>query len=311
MIGQVQSKRSLIRWRRFIPLYLMLLPGTIYIFINNYIPMAGIIVAFKRFNFQKGIWGSPFAGLDNFKFLFQTNAAWTITRNTIGYNLAFIVLGTFISIAIAILLNEIRRERLKKSYQTIILLPFLISIVVVSYLVYAFLSTESGFINKSILAPLGLPTISWYSDPTYWPIILIVVNTWRFFGYNCIIYYATIVGFDRSYYEAAVIDGANRWQQIRYITLPSLTPTISILTLLAIGRILYSDFGLFYQVPMNSGPLIDVTNTIDTYVYRGLIEMNNIGMAGAAGFYQSLMGFVLVVTVNAIVRKVNKDSALY
>jgi len=304
-------QKRIARVAAYWPLYLMLLPGTIYIIINNYIPMAGIIVAFKKFNFQKGIWGSPFTGFDNFTFLFKTSDAWTITRNTIGYNLVFIVLGTFISIAVAILLNELRHSLSKKLYQTVILLPFLISIVVVSYLVHAFLSTEFGFINKGILEPLGLSHISWYSDPKYWPAILIIVNTWKYFGYNCIIYYATVVGFDRSYYEAAVIDGAGRWQQIRFITLPSLAPTISILTLLAVGRIFYSDFGLFYQVPMNSGPLIDVTNTIDTYVYRGLIEMNNIGMAGAAGFYQSLMGFLLVITVNAIVRKVSSESALY
>ncbi|BBI31983.1 ABC transporter permease [Cohnella abietis] len=304
-------RRSQNRWLQFFPLYLMLLPGALYIIINNYIPMAGIIVAFKKFNFREGIWGSPFSGLSNFKYLFNTNSAWTITRNTIGYNVVFIVLGTIMAIAVAILLNEIRKEWFKKTYQTLILLPFLISIVVVSYLVYAFLSTESGFINNSILEPLGLDRKSWYSDPTYWPIILTVVNIWKYFGYNCIIYFATLVGFDRSHYEAAVIDGANRWQQIRFITIPSLTPTISILTLMAVGRIFYTDFGLFYQVPMNSGPLMDVTNTIDTYVYRGLIELNNIGMAAAAGLYQSLMGFLLVVIVNAIVKKVSEDSALY
>lgn len=304
-------KRTLTRLGRFLPLYLMLLPGTLYILINNYVPMAGIVVAFKRFNFQKGIWGSPFSGLANFKFLFKTDAAWIVTRNTLGYNAVFIVLGTVVAIAVAILLGEIRSDRLKKTYQTIVLMPFLISIVVVSYLVYAFLSTEAGFINNSILQPFGLAPVSWYSDPTYWPVILTLVNLWKYFGYNCIIYYATLVGFDRAYYEAAVIDGANRWQQIRYVTLPSLAPTISILTLMAVGRIFYSDFGLFYQVPMNSGPLIDVTNTIDTYVYRGLIEMNNVGMAAAAGLYQSLMGFILVVVANAVVRKVSEDSALY
>ncbi len=304
-------KKRVRHYLRFIPLYLMLLPGTIYLFINNYIPMSGIVVAFKQYNFQKGIMGSRFIGIKNFEFLFKTKEAWKITRNTIGYNALFIVLGTAIAITVAILLYEIRSELAKKLYQTVILVPFLISIVVVSYLVYGFLSTESGFINNSILKPLGLSKIFWYSDPKYWPFILIIVNIWKYFGYNCIIYYATLVGIDRGYYEAAVIDGCSRWQQVTHITLPSLKPTITILTLMAIGRIFYSDFGLFYQVPMNSGPLIDATNTIDTYVYRGLIELNNIGMSSAAGLYQSMVGFILVVAANYVVKKYSEESALF
>ena len=173
--------------------------------------------------------------------------------------------------------------RWERNIQTLILVPFLISIVVVSYLVYGFLSTDAGFINNSILKPMGKQGIGWYSDPKYWPFILIFVNVWKNLGYNCIIYYATVVGLDASLYESASIDGANRWQRIVHITLPGLKTTIITLTLMSVGRIFYSDFGLFYQVPMNSGPLIDVTNTIDTYVYRGLMELNNIGMASAAG----------------------------
>ena len=308
---QLSRKRFRSRFKRYIPLYIMLVPGMIYLFINNYIPMAGIIVAFKQFNYRLGIWGSEFIGFSNFKFLFQTQQAWIITRNTITYNILFIVTGTIVSIGVATLLNEIRWETGKKIYQTLILTPFLISIVVVSYLVYAFLSTEYGFMNRSILPVLGKDAISWYSQPSYWPFILLTVNIWKYFGYNCIIYYATLVGIDRTYYEAAVIDGANRWDQFLHVTLPSLAPTISILTLMAIGRIFYSDFGLFYQVPLNSGPLIDMTNTIDTYVYRGLIELNNIGMASAAGLYQSVVGFLLVLATNFTVRSISQDSALF
>ena len=299
------------RLKRFIPLYLMMIPGAVYLIINNYIPMTGIVIAFKQFNYGKGIWGSPFIGFKNFEFLFATKYAWVITRNTLLYNVAFIVLGTASAIAVAILLNEIRSSTAKKIYQTTILVPFLISIVVVSYLVYAFLSTESGFLNKTILPALGLEPVSWYTEPKYWPFILILVNLWKGLGYNCIIYYATLVGIDRGYYEAAVIDGANRWQQVVHITLPSLKPTIITLTLMAIGRIFYSDFGLFYQVPMNSGPLLDVTNTIDTYVYRGLMSLNNISMASAAGVYQSLIGFLLVLTANFVVKKVSSENALF
>lgn len=304
-------KRNWGKIRRFIPMYLMLLPGLVYLFINNYMPMAGIIIAFKKYNYSLGIFKSPFTGLKNFEFLFKTKDAWTITRNTLGYNIIFIVLGTVLAIAVAILLNEIRSTMGKKVYQTLILVPFLISIVVVSYLVYGFLSTDAGFINNSILKPMGKEAIGWYSNAKYWPFILIFVNIWKNLGYNCIIYYATVVGLDASLYESASIDGANRWQRILHITLPGLKTTIITLTLMSVGRIFYSDFGLFYQVPMNSGPLIDVTNTIDTYVYRGLMELNNIGMASAAGLYQSLVGFALVLIANLVVRRLDENSALF
>lgn len=297
-------------FKRCLPLYIMFLPGALYLILNNYIPMSGLIIAFKRVNWNKGILGSDWAGLNNFTYLFKTKEALNITRNTLLYNLAFIVIGTVIAITVAILLNEIASSFMKKTYQTIILLPYLISIVVVSYLVFAMLSSETGFVNHTILA--GKDPISWYTEPKYWPAILILVHTWKTFGYNCILYYATLVGIDRGYYEAAVIDGANRWQQIRHITLPCLTPTIITLTLMSIGKIFYSDFGLFYQVPMDSGPLYDVTNTIDTYVYRGLVRLNDVGMSSAAGFYQSIVGFVLVLLANWSVKKIGgEENALF
>lgn len=297
--------------KRYLPLYLMMLPGILYIIINNYIPMTGLRIAFKQFNYSKGISGSKFVGLKNFEFLFKTKDAFVITRNTLCYNIVFICLGTIFAIAVAILLNDIRSVRLKKLYQTVILIPFLISIVVVSYLVYAFLSADSGFINNGILRPLSLEPISWYSTPTWWPLILVIVHLWKGFGYTSIIYFATLVGIDRGYFEAAAIDGATRWQQITNITLPFLKSTIITLTLMSIGRIFYSDFGLFYQVPLNSGLLINVTNTIDTYVYRGLISLNNVSMASAAGFYQSIVGFILVLTANFIVKKVSEENSLF
>lgn len=306
-----KKHRFLKKLKSYLPLYLMMVPGAVYLIINNYIPMTGIVIAFEQFNYGKGMWGSPLIGFKNFEFLFKTKDAWIITRNTLLYNIVFIVLGTVCAIAVAILLNEIRSTRAKKLYQTTILIPFLISIVVVSYLAYAFLSTDSGFINKTILPLFGKEPISWYTTPKYWPFILTLVHIWKGLGYNCIIYYATLVGIDRGYYEAAVIDGANRWQQVIHITLPSLKPTIITLTLMSIGRIFYSDFGLFYQVPMNSGPLLDVTNTIDTYVYRGLMSLNNISMASAAGVYQSLIGFLLVLTANFVVKKLSKENALF
>lgn len=309
--AKVSSGTVQARIRHNIPLYLMFLPGAIYLLINNYIPMAGLVIAFKQVNWNKGILKSPWVGFSNFEYLFKTKEAWNITRNTLGYNIVFIILGTVIAIAVAILLNEITSMMLKKTYQTVILLPYLISMVVVSYLVYAMLSSENGFVNLSILRPLGKQEISWYTESKYWPAILIIIYIWKTFGYNCILYYATLVGIDRGYYEAAVIDGASRWQQIRHITLPELVPTIITLTLMSIGKIFYSDFGLFYQVPMDSGPLYDVTNTIDTYVYRGLIRQNNVGMSSAAGFYQSIIGFVLVLLANYAVRRISKENALF
>lgn len=307
----MSKKKRLNSYKKFLPLYLMLLPGCIYFIINNYLPMLGIVIAFKRVNFSTGILASPFAGLDNFKFLFATKDAWIITRNTLLYNLGFIVVNTVVGIFIAILICEVRNKKAKKMYQSVILLPFLMSMVVLSYIVYALLSTENGLINNSILEPLGLSGISWYSNPKYWPFILVIVNCWKGVGYGCLIYIAGIIGIDPAFYEAARLDGASKWQEIKHITLPSLVPTIITLTLLSIGRIFYSDFGLFYQVPMNSGILQPATNVIDTYVFRALLELGNVGMSSAAGVFQSVVGFLIVMLSNWSVRRLDKDKALF
>ncbi len=306
----MNSKKKIKNIKRYIPIYLMALPGLIYLFINNYMPLPGLVLAFKNYSARKGIFGSDWAGFKNFKYLFATKDAFLITRNTLLYNVAFIVVNLICAVAVAIILSELT-SKAKKFYQSAILLPYLISYVIISYLVFAFLSTENGFINNTVLRLLGKEGISWYTEPKYWPFILVFVNTWRGIGYNCIIYLSTILGFDRTYYEAAAIDGASKWKQITSITLPLLRPTIIMLTLMSIGRIFYSDFGLFYQVPRNSGSLLEVTNTIDTYVYRGLLELGDISMSSAAGVYQSLVGFVLVLSANLIVRRIDKDSALF
>ena len=297
--------------KRFWPLYLMFLPGVIYLFVNCYIPMFGIQIAFRQYNARDGIYGSPWCGLDNFEFLFRMDDAFVMTRNTLLYNLVFIVLGTVLAIAVAIILNEVRSKSAKQVYQTVILIPYLISMVIVSYLAFAFLSSSNGYINNSVLKAFGMEAVDWYTQPQYWPVILVIINIWKGLGYNMILYYATICGIDHTLYEAAVVDGATRWQQIRSITLPSLKSTIIILTLMALGGIFRSDFGLFYQVPQNSGPLISVTQTIDTYVYRGLMQTNNIGMSSAAGVYQSVVGFILVVSANFVVRKLDSESSLF
>ncbi len=289
----------------------MFIPGVVYLFINSYIPMFGIQIAFRQYNAAQGVYGSPWCGFKNFEFLTRTKDAWIMIRNTVLYNVVFIVLGTILAVATAIILNEIRNKTAKQAYQTIILIPFLISMVIVSYLAYAFLSTSDGFINNSLVKLLGKEPIDWYNTAKYWPVILVLINIWKGLGYNMILYYATICGIDGTLYEAAVVDGANRWQKIVHVTLPGLKSTIIILTLMALGGIFRSDFGLFYKVPLNSGPLINVTQTIDTYVYRGLIQNNNVGMSSAAGLYQSVVGFVLVVTANAIVRRIDNESSLF
>lgn len=290
--------------------YLMMLPGVVYLIINNYIPMAGLVIAFKRFNYKDGIWGSAWAGLSNFTYLFKTKDALNILRNTLGYNILFIFLGQVVAITIAIMLYFLVGKTRKKFYQTAILIPYLISMVVVAYIVFGFLGQEHGVINH-LITSLGGKPISFYTTTKWWPLIFTIVHLWKGFGYSSIIYYATVLGIDTSLYEAASIDGANRWQQIWNVTLPGLKPTVITLVLMSLGNILYSDFGLFYQVPMQSGIISSVTDTIDVYVYRALTQTNDIGRSAAAGFLQSVVGFGLVLSVNAIVRKVEKDNALF
>jgi putative aldouronate transport system permease protein len=307
----VKMKKKSLAIKEWLPVFIMMAPGLIYLFINNYIPLAGLAIAFKRVNFTMGIRKSPWVGLSNFEFLFKTPDAFEITRNTLVYNITFIIVNTVIGVLIAILISEINQKKFKTIYQSSILFPFLMSYVIVSYIVFAFLSGDNGMLNNSILPTLGHEPISWYTEAKYWPIIIVIVNCWKSVGYGCLIYIAAITGIDTSYYEAAALDGAGKFNQIRYCTLPALIPSIITLTLLNIGRIFYSDFGLFYQVPMNSGQLYSVTNVIDTYVYRGLLQLGNVSMSSAAGFYQSCVGFILVLLSNWIVKKFSPDNSLF
>lgn len=297
--------------RKWLPLYLMMVPGALYLIINNYIPMFGIVIAFKQVDFSKGIFASDWVGFKNFEFLFASSDAAVITRNTLLYNIAFIILNTFLGILFAIFICDVTSKRMKKVYQSAILFPFLMSMVIVGYIVYAFFSMQSGIVNKTILPMFGAEPIFWYNEPKYWPAILIFVNTWKGVGYGCLVYISSINGIDPTFYEAAELDGASKLKQIWHITLPCILPGIITLTLLNIGRIFYSDFGLFYQVPRDSGMLYSTTNVIDTYVYRGLMRQGNIGMSSAAGAYQSIVGFALVLLSNLVVRKVSKENALF
>ncbi|GHV71310.1 sugar ABC transporter permease [Spirochaetia bacterium] len=295
--------------RLFSVLDLMILPGMIYIIINNYIPMAGILIAFKKIDYAKGVFKSGWNGIENFKYLFSTRDAFVITRNTILYNVAFIILSTILGLVVGIFLSEIVLKGFQKIYQTLILLPQLFSIIIIAYIVLALLSNEAGFINKTVLGPGN--EIDFYSNRIYWPFILTIVYLWKGLGYNSIIYLSAIVSVDRNLYEAATVDGVGRFKQVFHVTIPSIKPTIITLVLISVGRIFYSDFGLFLQVPMNSGQLFSVTNTIDTYVYRSLMQLNNISMASAAATYQAVVGFVIIFAVNMIVKKVDKENALF
>ena len=290
-----------------VPLYFMVLPGLIYLLINNYLPMYGLTIAFRRLDYTKGILRSPFVGFENFEFLFRTKDAFIMIRNTVAYNVVFILLGIVIAVVIAIMMTEIGKMKIAKAIMPIICFPNMISIVVISYLVYAFLGSN-GFINNAIIGGRG---ISWYREARYWPYILTIVHFWQVAGYSSIIYIATMSGIDAELYEAARLDGAGKMQQIFRITLPLIRPTIILMLLLSVGRIFNSDFGLFLQVPMNSGPLFSTTQTIDTYAYRALMELNDISKSSATGVFQSVVGFTLVMVSNLIVRKVDPDSALF
>ncbi len=302
------NRRILIR--KCIPLYLMMVPGIVYLFINNYIPMAGSVIAFKKYNVRDGIFGSAWCGFSNFTYLFKSDAG-IILRNTFFYNVAFIIVNLVMGVAVAIMISDVKRQGTKKIYQSAVLFPFLVSMVIVSYIVFALLSVENGMINNSILKPLGMEPVGWYSETKYWPFIIVIVQMWKSLGYGCLLYIAAIAGIDKEMYEAAELDGASKWQQIRFITLPNLVPTMITLVLLQVGRIFYSDFGLFYQVPQNSGALFDVTNTIDTYVYRAMMSAGGIGRSSAACLFQSVVGFTLVMVSNLIVRKFSKENAIF
>ena len=303
--------KAKIKYAKSGPLLLIAAPGLIYLLINNYIPMFGIFIAFKSFSYKKGIFKSPWCGFKNFEFLFKTRDAFSMTRSTLLYKRAFIVLGTVLAIFIAVLLNTLGESIRTKFFQSSLLLPNLMSWVIIAYMVYAFLNSDSGFVDKTILKAFGASPVAWYMEKKYWPFILTFVYLWKNAGYMSIIYLAAIAGIDKSVYESASLDGATKAQQVFRITLPMLKPTVVIMTLMAVGRIFFSDFGLFYQVPMDSGAIYETTQTIDTYVYRGLMKLNDVGMSSAAGLFQSILGFIIVITANAIVRHVDSDNALF
>ena len=287
----------------------MLIPATVFVIIFSYIPMGGIVLAFKNFSYAQGIFHSPWNGLDNFRYLFVSNKIWTLTRNTLLYNIAFIFLGVIFEVGFAIILSEITGKVFKKFAQGFMFLPYFISWVVVSTIMLNIFG-NNGVLN-SILAQFGVTNFSIYKQVKEWPIVLVIVRLWKQTGYGSVVYLAAIAGISKDLYEAADIDGANVWQKIRYITIPSLKPTIMIMVLLALGNVFRGDFGMFYQLVGSNQLLHNTSDIIDTYIYRMLTTSPNVGFTAAAGLYQSVLCFVTIVAANYIVKKVDPDYTLF
>ena len=293
-----------------IQLTLLALPGVAWLLIFSYIPMFGLILAFKKFNYQIGIFGSPWIGLENFKMLFASSDAFNVIRNTVLYNITFIIVGTFLSIIVAIMLETITKKVFIKAYQTVLLLPHFISWVVVGFATIGLFTFENGFIN-TLIKTLGGEGVMWYSEPKMWPGIILIAYLWKQLGYNTLLYYGSILGIDTSLYEAAKVDGANKIQQIIHITIPMLRPTICVLLIVSIGGMMKGDFGLFYYIPNNTGALYAATDVLDTYIYRMMSVVGDIGISSAISLFQSVVGFILVLCANAVIRKIDNDSAMF
>ncbi len=314
---QIQGAKSVPRkksaWKGFkdnAELTTLAIPGIVMLILFSYIPMFGIIIAFKDFRNNLGIFGSEWVGFENFKFFFTSQDAWRILRNTVGYGFLFIILNIIAAVFIAILLYEVKSRKALKVYQTSMFLPHFLSWVIVGYITYILLEPNMGVINQ-VLALFGIEGKQWYSDPKYWVVILPLVNLWKNIGMKSIMYYAALMGIDEQLFEAATIDGAGKIKQIWYITLPSLIPLMTILTILDVGNIVKGDFGLFYTIPRDIGLLYPTTDIIDTYVYRGLRTGDDLGITTAVGLFQSVVGLIMVVSTNLVVRKISPENSLF
>lgn len=303
--------------KKTLMLLTMVAPGAIWLLLLRYLPMGGIILAFKNYKiypkdptFLNNLIHSKWVGLDNFKFLFTTGDSWVMIRNTLAYNIVFIVLGVIIPVAFAIMMSELSKKFVAKTYQTLMFFPYFLSWVVVSYFLNAFIDAQYGLIPMAQRAA-GETAVSWYTTPGPWPYIIVFANLWKNVGYSTVLYLAAITGIDQTQYEAAAIDGASKWQQILHVTLPNLRTMIAILFILNVGKIFNADFGLFWNVPMQNGALFSVTQVIDTYIYRVLMNTGNIGQSTAAGLLQNIVGFICIIGANAVVKKIDSDSTLF
>lgn len=303
--------------KKTLMLLTMVAPGAIWLLLLRYLPMGGIILAFKNYKiypkdptFLNNLIHSKWVGLDNFKFLFTTGDSWVMIRNTLAYNIVFIILGVIIPVAFAVMMSELSKKFVAKTYQTLMFFPYFLSWVVVSYFLNAFIDAQYGLIPMAQRAA-GETAVSWYTTPGPWPYIIVFANLWKNVGYSTVLYLAAITGIDQTQYEAAAIDGASKWQQILHVTLPNLRTMIAILFILNVGKIFNADFGLFWNVPMQNGALFSVTQVIDTYIYRVLMNTGNIGQSTATGLLQNIVGFICIIGANAVVKKIDSDSTLF
>ncbi len=286
---------------------IMSLPVFLILFFIMYVPMAGLVMAFKNFDFSKGIWGSPWCGFNNFKFLLASkNTFVSITKNTLMYYFIFTLLGTFLNVVLAIAIDQFVFKKVAKVMQTLMIIPVFISYAAVQFIVYAFISTDTGILNNTF--NMG---IRFYSTASWWPLILTIVKIWNSVGYGSVLYMSVLAGIDTELYEAAQIDGANKWKQIWHITLPSLIPMITVMLLLSVGGIMRSDTGLFYQVTRNSGVLYSTTQVIDSYVLNAIFKNSNFGFTAATSFFQSIVGLLMMLFANGMVRKIAPENALF
>ena len=299
--------KKLYKYRMYL---LMLSPAVIYTLVFSYYPMAGVVMAFKKYNYQGGIWGSPWNGFNNFKFFFQSGQAWTVTRNTVLYNIAFIIVGTVAQMAVGIFLTEIHSRRFRKVSQSMMFLPYFISWVIVGVMAFNIFSSDYGFLNRLLVA-LGGEPYPFYTQPKVWPAILIFFNIWKGIGYGSVMYLAAIMGVDTSVYEAAAVDGANVFQRIWRVTIPAIMPTTVILFLMSIGRIFKGNFDMFYNLVGTNGLLFHYTDVIDTLAFRALITSNDFGMSSAIGLFQSVLCFITVMVANKLVSMYDKDYSLF
>ena len=306
----MKSNGFLAEFKKNKPLFVMILPAVVLTVVMAYLPMSGLVLAFKNYRFDLGVFGSDWNGIENFRYLFESGTGWLITKNTIVYNLVNLITSQLLAILIAIFISEINKKFFKKISQSLIFLPYFISWVIVGTFVFAIFNYETGLLN-SIIKALGGDPVNVYEKPGIWPVIIACFNSWKWCGYNSVIYIAAIVGVDAEIYEAASVDGANIFQRIRNITLPSIRATIITMLLLNVGRILRGDFEMFYQIVGQNGQLFNATDVIDTYVFRSLLQNSNLGMSAAASLYQSVLCFVIIIVVNRIVKKVDESNALF
>lgn len=297
-------------WKENVQLLSLAMPTILLLGVFAYWPMFGVVLAFKDYKVPKGIWGSPWVGFKNFEFFLKSQDAWRVTRNTLGLNLMFIVVGIVCGVVFALIMFEVKRARQVKIYQTVSIIPSFLSWVAVGYIVYALLDPTKGVVNQ-VIDFFGGTQIAWYSEPKYWPVILLITKTWQSVGLGSIIYYAALMGVDSELYEAAEIDGAGKLQKTWFVSLPQIVPIIIIMGILDIGKIFRADFGLFYNVTRDVGALYSTTDVIDTYVFRSLMSQGNIGMSSAVGLFQSIICFVTLMLTNAIVRRVSPENSLF